>query len=318
MAKSFAASTDDYRAVCAEHQVPLFHQPWWLDAVCEQWMGVTMKGADGISALWPVPLEKKLGVRMSRNPALTPYLGPAFLLSVSDEQSVSRGNHAATLRNLIQALPDIPVWHTAAQPHAWDAEIFEQGGFTTGLRPTYLLPLAGATEQALFAGLHAEVRRGVRRAAERITIIDEPDAAADMYALQEATLHRKGTRLYHSAALFARLVKEAQGRGCGALWTARRGGNIVGAQWSVWDAHRCYNIGLTRVESADGKFVPAALLWHAIRHARDLGLDIFDFEGSSVPGIAEFFARFGGAVHPYVTLQKNNSPLWQLVRRIRK
>ena len=38
----------------------------------------------------------------------------------------------------------------------------------------------------------------------------------------------------------------------------------------------------------------ASCLWEAIRWARGIGLEVFDFEGSSVPGVERFFRRFGG------------------------
>lgn len=310
-------ATEAYRSLCATHSVPVFHQSWWLDTVCGQWTGVTATGPDGACAIWPVPLERKLGVQMSRSPFLTPYLGPVVVAGGEDIYSTTPAQHTQLLQRLLQALPNIPVWHTAAAPYDWDGSTFQAAGFAVGQRPTYILHLTGRTEETLFAALHSQIRRAVRRVAETAVITNEPECASAMYELQRTTHHRKGAQLYHTAQAFGRIVNEVHKRGCGALWVARRNGVITGAQWSVWDARRCYNIGLARSEKEEGKFVAAALLWHAIRHAHSLGLEAFDFEGSSIPSIAGFFARFGGTVQPYLTLRKTDSRLWRIVQRIR-
>lgn len=39
-------------------------------------------------------------------------------------------------------------------------------------------------------------------------------------------------------------------------------------------------------------------LYYSILHARDLGLRVFDFEGSGVPEIEEYFRSFGGSLVP--------------------
>ena len=83
MPRAAAEMTARYRALCESHSVPVFHQPWWLDAACPWWSGVVTEDEAG-AAIWPVPLEKKLGVRMTRNPAFTAYLGPVLLKPSGD------------------------------------------------------------------------------------------------------------------------------------------------------------------------------------------------------------------------------------------
>ncbi|MEM6806846.1 MAG: GNAT family N-acetyltransferase, partial [Bacteroidota bacterium] len=52
------------------------------------------------------------------------------------------------------------------------------------------------------------------------------------------------------------------------------------------------------------------LLWLGILQAQNLGLMVFDFEGSMIPGIAQFFRKFGASPISYFQLYKNNLPLW--------
>jgi CelD/BcsL family acetyltransferase involved in cellulose biosynthesis len=312
MARRTDGGNAEYRALCARFSVPVFHQPWWLDATCSRWTGITIECEAGV-AIWPVPLERKLGVHMTRNPALTAYLGPVRLSPEGYSTSLSD----ALLQALLERHPSLPVWNIAARPGEWRGAHFQAHGLAADTRPTYLLKLAGRTEADLLSGVQSAVRNRIRRAPTQLTIANEPQAADEMFALQSATLERKGARAFHNAEYFSSLVTAAQQRGAGALWTARADGKVVGAQWSLWDDQYCYNMGLARDERRGEKLAPTALLWNAITHAHARGIQVFDFEGSSIPGIAEFFASFGSVRHSYLTLRKNTSPLWRAVRALR-
>lgn len=52
------------------------------------------------------------------------------------------------------------------------------------------------------------------------------------------------------------------------------------------------------------------LLWLAILQAKGSGQELFDFEGSMIAGIAQFFRKFGASPISYFQLYKNNLPLW--------
>ena len=53
----------------------------------------------------------------------------------------------------------------------------------------------------------------------------------------------------------------------------------------------------------------AFAVFEAIRHAQELGLQTFDFEGSVIPPIERFFRGFGGRLVPYFTINKAWWPL---------
>src|SRR5690606_33187695 len=58
--------------------LPLFMQPWWLNAVCKHWASVRLEYAGGVEAVWSFQMERKWGLRLLRNPPLCPYTGPVF------------------------------------------------------------------------------------------------------------------------------------------------------------------------------------------------------------------------------------------------
>ena len=52
------------------------------------------------------------------------------------------------------------------------------------------------------------------------------------------------------------------------------------------------------------------LMWESILKGKEQGIHSFDFEGSMIPGIEQFFRKFGSMPVPYLQLYKNNLPLW--------
>jgi lipid II:glycine glycyltransferase (peptidoglycan interpeptide bridge formation enzyme) len=53
----------------------------------------------------------------------------------------------------------------------------------------------------------------------------------------------------------------------------------------------------------------ALCIWESIKHAKNLGLSCFDFEGSMVPQIERYFRGFGGQLTPYYRINKAKLPL---------
>lgn len=62
----------------------------------------------------------------------------------------------------------------------------------------------------------------------------------------------------------------------------------------------------------------ALALGRAIAHARDLGLESFDFEGSIVPAIERYFRGFGGRFAPYLTVNKAWLPLEMALKMVKR
>jgi hypothetical protein len=52
----------------------------------------------------------------------------------------------------------------------------------------------------------------------------------------------------------------------------------------------------------------------AIRHARDLGLQTFDFEGSAIPPVEAYFRGFGGKLTPYFRVNKAWLPIEMVLK----
>ena len=48
----------DYNTFCNQHDLPIFYQPWWLDAVSKNWDVVVYKKSNQIFGVFPYEIKK--------------------------------------------------------------------------------------------------------------------------------------------------------------------------------------------------------------------------------------------------------------------
>ena len=91
-----------YQIFCKkEKEIPLFSQPWYLDALCgkSNWDILLVKRGNDIAATMPILKNKKYGFSLSRMPMLTMYLGPYFpekFRSVKQKEKLMRALESKT------------------------------------------------------------------------------------------------------------------------------------------------------------------------------------------------------------------------------
>lgn len=299
------------------NDMPIFHQSWWLDAVCSEWDAVVVKNGNSIAGAWPYSRETKAGINMSRQPPLTPYLGP-YIFYPNDLKPTRQDNYQHEIvRELAAHLEKLPVWNVSCSPGLKQIGLFEELKFEVRFRQTFLMDLT-LSESELLAGLHPDFRRSIRKASAELTIENVPADASELYRYQWATLERKGTEIYYPSALLEHLVAESVAKNNGALWVAKTGETTEAILWNLWDNNRAYYLVGAKNPETKNNHAMTLLIWHAMMHCKALGKITFDFEGSMVPGVERFFRNFGARRELYPVLLKNNSVLWQVVRYLRK
>ncbi|MDG2425072.1 MAG: GNAT family N-acetyltransferase [Flavobacteriales bacterium] len=146
-----------------------------------------------------------------------------------------------------------------------------------------------------------QARRALR---EGTTIVDSRDVALHV-ALHQAARKRKGITSDERrlTALITALLAESNHH----AWIALNAGRPIASAIIVRDTTTAlYALG-GQVRSEDPGITARSsvlLLAHAIEQAAQQGDQIFDFGGSSDPGVDRFYAEFGAAVTPKVRLVK--------------
>ena len=306
-----------YQQICEQHDIPLFAKHWWLDIICKDWDVAIANNGNKVSGTWAYPVERKLSMTMSRTPPLTPYLGPTVVFPGDMKKSKYDNFEHEVIDSLLAQLPAFKVWETAATPGLKQAGIFRNKSYDVSVRQTFLIDLQEHEEATMLANMHEDSRRNITKAEKEISIADEPQAITELYNFQKATLDRKEVMIPYSLEEIQSLYKACKLRGCTALWVARKEEEIQAILWNMWDKTRSYYLVGAKNPAVKDKRAMTALIWHAVKHCKNLGKATFDFEGSMIPGVERFFRTFGTRRELYLVISKNKSLRWKLVRMLR-
>jgi len=295
--------------------VPIFMQPWWLDAVCRNWdVAIAMKG-EHITGAWAYPVERKLNVTLLRNPVMTPYLGPhVFYPADIKESNVDSFEHE-TVSELVKQLPDAKVWHLALAPGMKQAGIFKSLKLRPQVQQTFLLEL-DQEEAALLANMKESIRRNIRSAEKELTVTNSINDLGSLYKFQKATLAGKEKSVPYSLKDLQKIMDACVANNATNLWVAKKEDKILAIVWQVWDDNCSYYLVGGQNPEINSNNAMSLLLWHTIKDAKKQGHNTFDLEGSMDQGVERFFRSFGGERALYMVLHKNDSLLWKMKQMV--
>jgi Acetyltransferase (GNAT) domain len=278
-------------------EFPLFHQPWRLDAICgaAAWDAVLARDAQGrVTAGMPFALKQRWGLSWGDSPPLTPYLGPWLAFPEGQKIPARQKFISETLHELQELLPkDLFFFRQKWRPDAAPAQAFWQAGHQCVINYTFRIDLRKTAEE-IWAQFSPELRNNIRQAEKELHINLE-GRFDDFFPLQAQSLSRKAVPLQRE--IFTRLDEAQAQRRVRHIYQASAGGQVLAAIYLVEDTQGLYFLASGRTEEAPSGAV-ASLLWRALQeYAGKNGY--FDFEGSFIPGIEQFFRQFGGSLDPY-------------------
>lgn len=293
-------------------RLPLFFQPWWLDAVCPNWDIAIREKEGAVAALFPYQIEKKAGLVLLRNPPLTPYLGPLFLLQQETRQA-QWDFEEKMLEHLWLQFPKWDFFQVETLPCFQNFLSFHQKGFSNTNRLTYHLDLKQG-EEALFANIHSRRRNYIRKAEKEIMIETESHPDIDLLVSwhRQAFVQKKQAYPY-SAAFLEKVIRAAGQQAASLFLTAKdRSGRPLAMLWTPFDQEKAYHLLSAYNPQEPVKGVMDLLTWTAVKAAGQRGQRTYDFEGSMDPGIESFFRKFGGVRKTYLSFRQTNSLLWKI------
>jgi len=283
-------------------QGTLFHKSYWLRASGREFrIYGYFKGEELFAGLPLVCSVSRLGVKNASHPSLTPYLGVIFRESeakyvtrISGEKEMSKAIAAKTKEDFDSITFSFPPFSTDLQPFIWE-------GFSSGVRYTYLLELDDL--ENVWKGMDESRRRNIRRAEKDGIYVEPSDDFEQTFALVEKTFGRQEKKAFFKLAAFKyNEVLSPKGQ-CNSFLARNKEGKAIAVVYIVWDEKRSYYIlgGYDPEESHHG--ASAIAMWEAIKFTKEeLGLNQFDFEGSMIQPVEQFFRKFGGKLTPYYTV----------------
>ena len=260
--------------------------------------------------------EKRLGLTVLRNPPLTPSIGP-FFESRARHPVAQLEERRDVLTALAEFLDQLRPAMVSVSLARWvsDGLPFYWRNYKVVPQYTYLLPL-DQTEEALLAAMSVGRRNDIQKAIRDGLNAERTDDYSTIADMVETTFARQGKEVKRES-MKSVLFSFARPDNSYAF-TVRSNGAPVAGVFVIHDSRTAYYLLGGYGSESNHHGAGALAVFAAIRHARELGLHTFDFEGSVILPIEKYFRGFGGNLSPYYRVNKASLPLEMALKLTRR
>lgn len=274
----------------------LFEQPWWLDIVAPgQWQETLVQDDSGNVLARMAYVTDGKNVFM---PRLTQTLGIWMAPGVQADYSAQK----RVIQELFQQVSRFRSVELALSPCNTYILPFRWLGYH--MEPCFTYRLCDLSNcEALYAGFHKTAKKNIKYAGNKTTISDVCQIET-LLEMLDATFAAQNRKNPIPRELVRRIVETCEATGHGKYIEAKDGdGNVHSCAYFVYDEQACYYL----LGASDSRFrssgAQSLVLWEGIQFAAQHS-SVFDFEGSMVEGIENFFRQFGGVCTPYYTVSR--------------
>jgi len=302
-----------YAAFCAAHpQVPVFCQPWYLDAVAEHghWDVALLTAGEHTLAALPYFHKRRLGLHYATMPLFTKHLG------IIPAPDLPGGWTAARVHQLLANLPPLAGFDQQFSPLANDLIPHLPTAYTATPYLTYRIDLA--TFPNWQARINRNMRRNIKKAAAQLQLRTDLDLAT-FYRVNALSFTRQGLPVPYTFDQLQRhdaALARHQARQIFAAVSAD--GQIHSVAYLIWDRHAAYyhlsGDDPALRHSGSGIWLIAQAITFT---QQQLQLPIFDFEGSMIPAVAAIRQQFGAQPTTYYRVQAMPSWRYRLLKKWR-
>jgi hypothetical protein len=252
---------------------------WYLDVVSPGWEALTDGEYDRVM---PLPVKKKMGLKYITQPILTQQLG-IMGKSVDEATILEFIRHSLKYFGVVR----LNLNHTNLQVPAFASPV---------VKNNFVLKLDDSYEviRQKYSKYH---QRNVRHSeANNLFFKRETDVESLMVFIRQFHPYTFAEEVYPT---IRQLLQTVIDKGCGAIYSAYGSNQEKLATVFILE-FKGRNITILSTQTPAGRNLKATffLLDQYIRlHANSH--EVVDFEGSNIPGIADFFMGFGSDNQPY-------------------
>lgn len=291
----------------------VFNSSEWISIFNDQllMMGVFNKDNKLIAAFL-LYKTSMMGMPYITSPPYSPHNG--FIV---ENRATNKSNQATYLKNIIETIADyfqkrkdaifmtaFPYWLIDTQPFFWK-------NFKVIPNYTYRIDLALSVDQ-LSKNLTPDKRTSLKKVEKDGIRIEKCTDYSIVKELVLKSFSRKEKSL--DTTLLDKIVVDFANSDNSFAFVAYNKQEPIAVTFCVFDNQTAYYLlgGYDAQNKHQGAGI--ATTWSAIIYAREMGLKVFDFEGSMIPEVEKYFRKFGGELTPYYTINKAWFPLELLLK----
>lgn len=300
-----------YHEFCRQNYVPIYSQPWWMDAVCEEknWDVWLYEKNGCILAAMPYYLEWRGDYKYITRPPLTQNNGILF----HEDQTRKACREAEFQENIINAANDfiesmkLDVYEQQYQYSFQNWLPFYWNGYTAVTRYTYVIETTVGLDE-IWKNVSANYRNKIKKGWRNGIIAEGLDK--DIFWMNHRKIFDKqGLECPFSMELWNRLYKvSVEQKKNGKIFYAHdEEGNVLSVLFLVWDKYSVYQLLGGSMPEYQNFETYDSLIWEGIKYAYNMGLK-YDFEGSVIKRVSKSMREFGGKPMPYFRIRKVFNP----------
>ncbi|NLI72968.1 MAG: methicillin resistance protein [Bacteroidales bacterium] len=316
------SNKEKYRLFCETHRdVPLFLQPWYMDAVCKKndwWKVFLYEKNNEIRGVFVCYFTRKAGIKFIIQPMFTQYNGIWLIYdeTMSAEEKLSFEKKAIT--NLIQQLdntgfdylnqnfpPNFQNW----LPLFWQ-------GYKQSTRYSYRISDI-SNPDVCFKNFSYAKQKQIRKAGKKLHVSFEM-SGEEFYNHLSDYFKARNENVIFSKNLFLKFYDACEKRNQGTVISVVDAeGTVHAALFVVWDANSAYNLisSIHPLHKSSGG--STLVVFEAIKYFSNI-VPVFDFEGSMEKNIENSFSQFGTEQLSYFNIKKYNSLISSLLFPVMK
>jgi len=303
-------SKEKYQSYCVQESLPVFVQPWYLDVICGKggWEVTLVEKNEQVIAAFPYHLKKQGPYQTIQMPWLVKMMGP-FISKNFQTQSTQ------ITKKLIAQLPPVSMFDQNFHYEVTDWLPFYWAGFKQSTMYSYVLEDLSDLEK-VYANIKSTYRNNKIKKAEKVVTLRTDLSLADFYEVQKMTFARQGKAFvipFSFLEKFDAVLSARQSRKI--FFAVDASGRIHSVAYLIWDDKAAYYLFAGDDPDLRSSGAGIFLIWEVIKYTKNkLGINIFDFQGSMIPGIEQVRRSFGAKALPYFRIWKEGPRLYRLAK----
>jgi len=298
-------SKQDYISrVTSDPNIPVFYQPWWLDILAGEdgWDAAVSYQNERITAIWPYTINRRLGQKVSLPLPLTPFLGPHFYYPENQHKIATRyGFLEKSLNELVLQIQKekFKLFSQYTAPNFYGGVILRWHNFSQEAMSRFVIHTLNDLDLT-WQNFKSNNRNKIKKFNKTGSIIEsyQPEI---LYELINASFNRSQQNPGYSKSMFLKITEQLNEKEKVKIYFAvDEHEKKVAGILIVISQGRAYLISTGMAEKQNGAV--NALIWYGIQMAGKW-VSKFDFCGSVIPDIYQFFLGFGGQLEPYYHLR---------------
>ncbi len=284
-------------------QGSIFSKSWYLEALHVNFKILVVLKNDRIIA--GIILAKNQ-LNTWSNPLLDKYLGVLFKEKQLGVSQKVLSEQFKALDILVSELTKYKSFDYYFHPNFQNWAAFYWKGFTQQTRYTYRVDLSISIDN-IKKSFHGNLRNDLKNALNNEIVIKQNVDFNSFYDIINKTFLRQGSKSPYSQQWLKQFIDEIKEKRCFVSFGAyNKLGELISVCGLVFDNKSAYFIlnGIDIEKQVRG--ANALMIVDAIKHSQNKEINYFDFEGSMLPGVEQFYRRFGGELVPYYRIWKDN------------